>query len=103
MIIYNVTVNVEKSIVEEWLLWMKNTHIAEVMQTNMFEKYTLLKLLNEEYTEHPTFAIQYFAKSQENINQYLKEFAPALRQKTEVKYGNKVMAFRTFLEIIAGF
>ena len=101
MIIYNVTLNVEKSIVEEWLGWMKNTHIPEVMQTNMFEKYTLLKLLNEEYTENPTFAVQYFAKSQENIDAYIKNFAPALRQKTEVKYGTKVLAFRTFLEVLA--
>lgn len=101
MIIYNVTINVETQIADQWLEWMKNTHIPEVMQTNLFEKYTLLKLLNEEYTENPTFAIQYFTKTKENIDNYLKNFAPTLRQKTEQKYGDKVMAFRTFLEVLA--
>ncbi len=100
MIIYNVTANVETQIAEEWLKWMREVHIPEVMATNMFEKYTLLKLLNEEYTENPTFAIQYFASTPENLDQYITQFAPALRQKTQQKYGSKVVAFRTFLEVL---
>ncbi len=33
MFIYNVTVNVEKEIHDEWFDWMKNTHVHDVMNT----------------------------------------------------------------------
>jgi hypothetical protein len=39
MIVYNVTVSVKNSIVKEWLEWMKNEHIPELMNTEYFSSY----------------------------------------------------------------
>ena len=36
MIIYNVTCNVENEILQEWLQWMLEIHIPDVMQTGFF-------------------------------------------------------------------
>ena len=36
MIIYNVTVSIDKEIEKQWLDWMKNTHIPDVMNTALF-------------------------------------------------------------------
>ena len=47
MYIYNVTVNVDDSIHDEWLLWIKE-HIPQVLATGKFEKATLTKVLVEE-------------------------------------------------------
>ena len=33
MIIYNVTVGVDKSIEADWLAWMKEVHIPDVIKT----------------------------------------------------------------------
>ena len=38
MIVYNVTVNIDKNIVDDWLTWMKEIHIPEVMKTGFFIK-----------------------------------------------------------------
>ena len=32
MIIYNVTISIDKEVENYWLDWMKNTHIPDVMQ-----------------------------------------------------------------------
>ena len=36
MIIYNVTCNVENEILKDWLQWMVEIHIPDVMQTGFF-------------------------------------------------------------------
>ena len=47
MILYNVTVNVEDGIHHDWLTWMKETHIPDVMNTGMFIENKMLKLLSQ--------------------------------------------------------
>lgn len=99
MILYNITVNVQEGVQEDWLNWMKAVHIPEVMQTGCFTDYKLLKLLNDDpEATGTTFAIQYFVKSVTILNQYLNEHAPGLRQKHVDRYQNKCVSFRTFLE-----
>lgn len=99
MILYNITVNVEEGVQTDWLHWMKQTHIPEVMQTGCFQDYKLLKLLNDDPdATGTTFAVQYFAESVAVLNQYLNNHAPQLRQKHVDRYQNKCVSFRTFLE-----
>ncbi|MCU0447727.1 MAG: DUF4286 family protein [Microscillaceae bacterium] len=99
-IIYNVTSHVEHSIEAEWLEWMKKEHIPEVMQTGLFLEYKILKLISEENEGGTSYAIQYLVPEIKNFLQYSETFAPALRQKVLDKYGEKVIAFRTLLEVI---
>jgi hypothetical protein len=99
MFIYNVTCNVAPQIVEEWLHWMKNTHIPEVMSTKCFKESKILRLIGVE-DEGSTFAIQYIYENEEDIVHYQSQFAPSLQAKTKEKYGEAILAFRTYMEII---
>ena len=47
MIFYNVTCNVGRSIADEWIIWMKEEHLPEVMATGMFISHTFCQLLTE--------------------------------------------------------
>ena len=38
MLIYNVTINIEESVEKEWLAWMQQVHIPEVIATGKFVK-----------------------------------------------------------------
>jgi len=99
MIIYNVTVNVDESIHEEWLTWIKN-HIPEVLATGRFTEAKLTKVLVEEEKGGITYAIQYRAKSREELNNYYKFDADKLQSEGLKKFSDKSLAFRTELEII---
>jgi len=98
MLIYNVTVGVDKSIEQEWLAWMKEVHIPDVMNTGMFVGNKIYKVVGVEEGESVSYAIQYAALSIAEINQYLIEFAPLLREEGPKKFGDKQAAFRTLLE-----
>ena len=51
MILYNVTVAIDKKVENDWLIWMKNVHIPEVMETNQFETYKFFKVMNTDDPE----------------------------------------------------
>ncbi len=102
MIVYNVTINVHDEINDEWLKWMKEFHLPEVMATRMFEDHSMYKLLTRQEDEDGvTYIIQYKCISMENYERYNSEFAPALREKTNNKFAGKFVAFRSLMEEIS--
>ena len=98
MIVYNVTVNIEKNIAEEWLQWMKKIHIPDVLKTGMFFENKIFQVLVEEETGGSTYSIQYSAHSMKDVDTYQEVFAPALQAEHTERYKNKFVAFRTLLE-----
>jgi hypothetical protein len=100
MIIYNVTINIVESEEQKWLNWMKNKHIKDVLNSNLFLKAVLIKVLIEEEMGGSTYSIQYYCESKEKLNQYYQEFAPKLRKEGLELFGDKMLAFRTELQIL---
>ena len=99
MYIYNVTVNVDDSIHDEWLVWIKE-HIPQVLGTGKFEKATLTKVLIEEEMGGQTYSIQYRSYSREALDAYYRDDADKLRQDGLTRFAGKSVAFRTELQII---
>jgi hypothetical protein len=102
MIIYNITSNIDESIHAEWLMWIKE-HIPQVLATGQFEKATLTKVLVDEEMGGVTYSVQYKAFSRASLNTYYKDHAPAFRAEISKKFGDKMLAFRTELEILDEF
>jgi len=100
MILYNVTVAVDKKIEEEWLIWMKNVHIPEVMETNQFEFFKFFKVMNTEDPASSSYSVQYFAEGIGNVQLYMSAFAPELQQKALLRWPDQIAAFRTLLEAV---
>ena len=100
MYIYNVTIKVEKPIAEQWLEWLKNEHIPDVLSTKCFHDAKVLEILELNDEEGPTYAIQYFANTEEDYRNYISQFAEGLRQKGFHKWGNKFIAFRTLMKAV---
>lgn len=100
MIIYNVTVNVDDTVHNEWLEWMKTEHIPQVLGTGKFEKATLSQVLVEEEMGGVTYAIQYRSYSREALEAYYREDAERLRSEGQKRFADKMLAFRTELQII---
>ena len=98
-ILYNVTVSVDPDIHEEWLNWMKETHIPEVLATGKFIDNRILRVHGHE-ENGMTYAVQYTCSSRNELDDYFNRFAPALQAAHANKYGSKAVAFRTILEIL---
>jgi Domain of unknown function (DUF4286) len=100
MILYNVTVKINADLEKDWLHWMKETHIPDVLRTGLFSAYKLCRILQEEEDGGVTFAIQYFCANLEDFQQYQKEYAPALQQEHMARYNGQYVAFRTLMEVL---
>ncbi len=100
MYIYNVTINIEQSVHDEWLLWMKKEHIPDMLATGKFSKALMTKVLVEEEMGGVTYSVQYTTDSKKTLEQYYIEDAPKLRADAE-RFSGSFVAFRTELEIIS--
>lgn len=99
MILYSVTVNIDEQIHSEWIEWMRNTHVPDVMKTGYFSHYRIFKLTDPVQQGH-TYSFQYFADSQAKLDEYHAKHSPALQAEHHKKYEGKYAAFRTVLEVI---
>jgi len=100
MIVYNVTVKVNWSILEEWLIWELEEDVPAIMATGLFLDYKFFRLLEQDEEEGPTFIVQYFTSSLENYEKYVAEFAPAIQEKGRNKWGEGFIAFRTLMSSV---
>lgn len=100
MIIYNVTVIIDDSVHDEWLQWIKEVHIPDVMNTGKFINNKICRVLEAEEEGGKTYAIQYTAKNREEYDDYQANFAPALQVEHTKKYEGKFGAFRTILQVV---
>ncbi|WP_375434193.1 DUF4286 family protein [uncultured Hymenobacter sp.] len=100
MILYNVTTSLDPEIAEQWVAYMRDTHMPEVMATGFFVRSQLCRLLNEE-DDGITYAAQYYCVSLEQLEEYQTVAAPALRQDIEQQFGGRYASFRTMLEVVS--
>ena len=100
MLVYNITTKVDNDIEEEWLLWQKEIHIPDVMNTGLFYDHRLFKLLGQDETDGKTFVIQFYSGDKSLCETYIKEYAEKFTKKTENKWGDKFFVFQSLLESV---
>lgn len=98
-LIYNVTVNISDIKHEEWLSWMTETHIPDVMKTGYFLDFRFCEVMADD-PEGKTYSIQYSCENREQLDLYLQKESPRLQQEHKAKYEGHYAAFRTLLRWI---
>jgi hypothetical protein len=99
VILYNVTINIDDSVHDEWLHWMKTVHIPDVMATGFFIENRVARILAEE-EGGKAYSIQYTLKSMNDYDAYQAQHAPRLQNEHTQRYNGKFGAFRTLLHIV---
>ncbi len=100
MILYNVTVSIDNHVADEWLQWMKEVHIPEVMGTGYFLGNQICRVVEDEDTGGTTYAVQYTCRNVDDLLEYQRDHSPALQQKVNERYAGKLASFRTMLEVV---
>ncbi|HEX8350230.1 MAG TPA: DUF4286 family protein [Hymenobacter sp.] len=99
MILYNVTSSIDPEIADEWLAYMRDVHLPEVMATGFFIKSQLCRLLNEE-EGGITYAAQYYCLSLDHLEDYQNLFGPGLSADLTTHFPGQYVSFSTVLEIV---
>jgi hypothetical protein len=103
MILYNVTVKIDNAMHDEWLSWMQDTHIPEVMQTGCFLENRMSRMLipADPDNDGVTYSVQYLCANMAILQQYQARFAPTLQQAHSRRYEGRFVAFRTVMEVVS--
>lgn len=99
MYIYNVTINIEESIRDHWLSWMKSEHIPAMLATGKFIKALMTRVIVEEEMGGITYSVQYTTDCKETLQKYYAENKDDIRTQSK-PFEGKYVAFRTELEVI---
>lgn len=101
MLLYNITVSIDNAVAKDWLAWMKESHIPEVMATTYFVKYQIARMLTEEAdTGGETYAVQYSCRNMADFEEFQQDFSQDLQAKMATRYPNQFVTFESLLEIV---
>lgn len=100
MYIYSVTLKLDKHIESQWLEFMQQKHIGDVLAMGCFLSCSMRKLIDED-ASHVTFNMQYATNSQEDYRRYQQVFGPALKEEVNHLFGGKFTAERAFYKIVS--
>lgn len=97
-IVYSVTVKPDKDIEVDYVSWLKEEHIHEVVATGCFDSFRFYRILSEHEMDGASYNIQYTTTEMSRYFDYINDFAPEMRRKGKEKFGDKFHAFRTVLK-----
>ncbi len=100
MILYNVTVKVDTDYAKDWVQWMKEEHILDLMETGLFVDAKLYRLMDIDDSDGITYSAQYFCKDMEAYNRYISEYAEEMRNRGLQQFEGKFVAFRSLLSTV---
>ncbi len=100
MFIYNITYKIDWSIHDAWLQWMQDIHIPETLGTGCFSRHILLRLVEVDEEEGPTYAIQYFADSKAQYTRFQTLYAAGLQLSETKAWSNKFLSFGTIMQVV---
>lgn len=86
---------------EEWLPWMRDVHVPDVMATGFFVGCEIRKLLDPiNDPELVTYNFQYECRTMDHLKAYQEKDAARLQADHNERYKDRFVAFRTLLERI---
>lgn len=100
MIIYNVTTKISWHIQDEWRAWLINDQLPKVMSTGLFERYQLVRLLEVDDEDGPTYALQLYSASLKNVDAYRDKHLDEIEQQERNMWGNDIISFRSLMQVI---
>lgn len=99
MIVYNVTIKVDRAIAGDWRVWMLQEHIPALLDTGCFTDAKMFRLLEQDDSDGPTFCAQYSCASRADYDRYIDTFSAQMRAETLAAWGDKIAAFRTVMQL----
>lgn len=100
MIIYNITTLVSWPIHEDWRDWLINEFIPELMETKLFSHYQVVRLMEVNEDEGPTYAVQLYLRNTSDFYSYRDKHLRHFQKKEKDAWGDYATSFASLMEVI---
>ena len=100
MIIYNITTLVSWPVHEDWKEWMINEQLPQILSTQLFTHYRMVRLLEVNEDEGPTYAVQLYLNNIANFYLYREKHLEEFQKKEKLAWGDYTSSFASLMEVI---
>lgn len=100
MLIVNTTYHVSEDIQTDWIFWVKNEYIPEVIKTNMMVQPRFFHLLIEDEPGNVSYALQFEVKDLDTLENWFQKYGTEMQVTMSNRFQEKVMGFTTMMETV---
>jgi len=100
MLIYNITFLVAENASDQWLKWVHEIHIPEMVSSGYFTEPRLTKVLSDHGLKDTSYAVQYHIEDMKLMEAWERKFKANLERDCAMVFGEHVLLFTTVLELI---
>ena len=100
MIIYNITTLVSWPIHDDWKEWLMKEHLPDLMGTQLFSQFQVVRLMEVNEDEGPTYAVQLYLRNISDFRTYRDKHLEAFQQKEKDAWGDYATSFASLMEVI---
>lgn len=98
--LYIVHIRVDEAIVDDWIDWMTEVHIPDVMETGCFASAAMARDAGADTDSRRAYRIVYRAPSEEAYEEYVEEYAEKLQEEHTERYEGQFEASRDLLPVV---
>ncbi|MGB5941635.1 MAG: DUF4286 family protein [Leeuwenhoekiella sp.] len=99
MIIHNITLNIDDSIHQQGLVFLKDEFIPQMLDTGFFYKALMTRVNVNEEMGGQTYSVQFRAESWEALQKFKTEKEARMLVAFN-RFGDKIVMFATELEVV---
>ena len=100
MLFFNTTYKVATSRNQEGRNWMNDSHIPLILQSEIFSKPQIAKVIGSEDEGGLSFSVQFHIADMNTLMNWHQINATTFQNNCHSKFGNEVIFFTTVLELI---
>ncbi len=100
MLIVNTTYHVSEDIQADWIFWVKNEYIPEVIKTNMMVQPRFFRLLIEDEPGNVSYALQFEVYDLDTLENWFNRYGTDMQVTMSNRFQEKVMGFTTMMETV---
>ena len=100
MIIYNTTFNVPENLQTEFLDFMRNEYIPQVIQSDILKEPRLSRIFGREDDDGYSFALEFKADNIQDLEEWNKKEGKKLYFKVLTKFRQNILGFATLMQPI---
>lgn len=100
MVILNTSFHLLASREPEFVEWAENRYMAAAKASGLFDETLLIKILTEVDPQLKAYAVQLKGESLDDAARWHDDIAARLRSDLTSRYGEDILYFSTFMEIV---
>lgn len=100
MIIYSVSIAIDKTVEPMWLDYMTKEHIDDVMKTGHFQKVDFRRVVEPKEASRSHYSIEYYCETMAHLEAYQAQDAARLQADHTAKFEGHFEGSRRYMEVL---